>query len=228
MNEVFSQYIHCFLHPWKSQETLRNLRVYNRDVDNFSNLELAEDRIEKRIQQTIGVTWNESLLVSWFFSILQLFYVLLGMLLGLEVFSSYVGEESLFSPFLLDAQVKKIIYIFLFQGVLFPLSFWVSTTFWTLLIKSFTKLFEKEVSSPQEVAEELVRTSLTSHTFLIIPILGPFLFKAATLIYIFAGLRKNLDMSVLQSILVIICPLLLILLMSFMMVLMLLTAFAGL
>ena len=227
MNEIFSHYINCFLHPFQAQETLRSVRLYNHDVKKLAPLELVENREEKLVENDFGVTWNESLIVSWFFSLLQLFYVLLGMLLGLEVFTSYSSEESLLSPFLLDAHFKKMIYILLFQGVLFPISFWITATFWSLIIKSFAKIFEKSDGASQEVAEEIVSTSLASHAFLIIPILGPFLFKAATLIYIFAGLRRNLEMSVLQSFIIILCPLILVLLMSFMMVLMLIMAFAG-
>jgi hypothetical protein len=227
MNEIFSQYIYCFLHPWQAQETLRNLRLFNRDVERVSPLELVESRQEKKLNEDSGITWNESLLISWFFSILQLFYVLLGMLLGLEVFSSYSAEDTLLSPFLLDANFKKILYLMLFQGVLFPVSFWISSTFWSLLIKSFARLFEKDEENMQNVTEGIVATSLTSHAFLIIPVLGQFLFKVTTLIYIFAGLRRNLNLSVLQSFLVILCPLLLVLLMAFMLILMLIMAFAG-
>ena len=227
MNETFSLYLNCFLHPWQTQETLRELRRFNKDVEEISPLELVESRQEKQIDNQVGVSWFDSLLVSWFFNILQIFYILLGMLLGLEIFESFSSENSLLSPFLLDANIKKIILLLFFQGVLFPVSFWITSTFWSLLIKSFAKIFEKDEGDMQEVADEIISTSLTSHAFLIIPILGQGLFKVGTLIYLFAGLRKNLGMSVLQSFIVILCPLILLLLMTFMMGLMFLMLLSG-
>jgi hypothetical protein len=227
MNEVFSQYLQCFLHPWQTQETLRKMRQYNKDVEKIAPLELVEERAEKKLDSDFGITWNESLIVSWLFSLIQLFYILLGTHLGLEMFSSYSGQETSFSPFLLIATKERVIYMLLFQGVLFPVFFWITTTFWTLLINSSAKLFEKDDNRTQQVAEEIIATSLTSHTFLIIPILGPFFFKVTTLIYLFGGLKKNLEFSSLQSFLVILFPLIIFLLMSFLLFALVAIAFSG-
>lgn len=88
------------------------------------------------------------------------------------------------------------------------------------MVKVFTNVFEKyeDEEEIEERCEEVVANSLTAHTFLVIPIVGDFLQKFSFLIYLYAGLRRNLGLNVFQSLLILMCPLILILLAIFLMV----------
>jgi hypothetical protein len=112
--------------------------------------------------------------------------------------------------------------------VLFPLFILIYTRFWIAIVKFFGNIFNKTYQL-DAIASETVNHALVSYTFYLIPIFGPIIQAIAFIIYLYAGLKNNLQLSLLQSIVVIITPLfivfLLLTLMTVMFVMMLMAAF---
>ena len=74
MNEVLTNYLMSFLHPWHTQELLRRKREYHHEVEGLGQLELVEDREKKELKEDFGVTFEQSLIVSWMFVIFNAFF----------------------------------------------------------------------------------------------------------------------------------------------------------
>ena len=91
--------------------------------------------------------------------------------------------------------------------VLFPLGAFVFVKFWGLLLRFFIRLYELPVKDEERAVDEVVAGSLTSHMFLVVPIFGEIAKHISSMVFLFAGLRSNLGMSVLQALMVVISPL---------------------
>jgi hypothetical protein len=215
MNEILNNYLHSFLHPWQTQELLRSKRIYNGEVENSAQLELVERREEKQFSEDVGVTFEQSLIVSWLFVIFNAVYSLIGMFMGLHLFESFSVPNTLISYSQSLLGFTSIFFLVL-KVVFFPLVFWLYGKFWVNIIKVFAGLFEKE-GNAEKIGLDIVSQAFTTHTLLVIPIIGLLLHRVANLVYIFGGLRKNLGFSVMQATLVVLCPLFLILFSFFLM-----------
>lgn len=226
MNETLTSYLNCFLHPFKTQDLLRRRRDYNHQIETTGLLELAEVREEKKIEEEFGVSFQESLTISWLFVIFNTFYSLIGMFMGLNLYESLSIPGSII-PLGQTFIGFTTIFLAILRVVFFPLIFWLYGKFWVNIIKVFANLYERE-DEIDDISVEIVSHAFTSHTFMVIPIVGLFLHRIANLIYLFGGLRKNLKLSVLQALLVILCPLIIFLFAFFLMGLSLAMMISGL
>lgn len=226
MNQILNNYINACLHPWLTQDLLNERRSLKHNfktpvlglVEEGGTLPdtIDESELEKN---KIGVTFHEAMSVSWMFIIFHATYSLIGITMGLNS-TSWADEEISYVISNASAGLTAYsIFSLLLNVVLFPLFFWVYGRFWINILKVFTNVFEKfdDEDEIRERCEEVVANSLTAHTFLVIPIIGDFLQKFSFLIYLYAGLRRNLGLNLFQSILVLMCPLILILLAFFLM-----------
>ncbi len=224
MNELLNNYLHACLHPWLTHDLLnlrrkqRNVRRETPALEIVGEDTLVAQRVKSE-EEKVGVTFHEAMSISWIFAIFHATYLLIGMTMGLNS-NEWAGEE--FAGMMNSASAGIMAYsVFslLLNVVLFPLYFWLYGRFWINLLKICTNVFEK-IEDEEEVesrCEEVVAQSLTSYTFLVIPIIGDFLHKLSFLIFLYAGLRRNLGLNLFQSITILLCPLLLILLLIFLM-----------
>lgn len=217
MSDILNNYILSFLHPWRTQELLRERRQVKKEMLEVNQLELVSEKNTDLLEEEVGVSFEQSLCVSWLFVIMNGFYVMIGYFMGLETFKSFALEDQILDSFQV---IWTSIWILFFLGklVLFPLYFWLYAKFWVNIIKVFSSLFEKG-EDVEEASEQIVSNAFTSHTFMVIPIVGEFLYRITNLIYLFGGLKRNLSFNNLQAGLVILCPLLLFLFAMFMMML---------
>ena len=221
MNELLLQYLNSFLHPWVTQDILSGRRTHRAEALATPLLQIVDEEQPEEVytEEKVGVNLHESLTISWLFSIFNATYIIIGMTMGLHTLE--LAEKGLSESVGLNAgnYLAYSIFTVLMKIVFFPLIFWFYGRFWVSIIKIFANLFEKglEVDDLDEICEEVVANSLTGHTFLVIPILGEVLQKLSFLIYLFAGLRRNIGFNVLQSALVLLCPLILILFAFFLM-----------
>lgn len=225
MNDILTNYINACLHPWLTHDLLNISRKQVEGKRKSPQLELVGEtgsiiESDSSEQEKVGVSFHESMSISWVFTIFQATYALIGITMGLNSVE-WAGED--LSAVMDNAAVGLTAYsIFslLLKVVFFPLFFWIYGRFWINILKVFINIFEK-IESEEEIesrCEEIVANSLTAHTFLVIPIIGEFLQKFSFLIYLYAGLRRNLGLNLFQSILVLLCPLLIILLFIFVMI----------
>ncbi len=194
MTELLRSYTLFFIHPFKSQA------------------QLAAERDLK--DQSTAVPYTPSLFdflcVSWALSCLKGIYALLGMLMGLKSWSWPKDDGSIVAKVLgpqgFDAN-KMLIFFILLAVVLFPLGAFVFVKFWGLLVRFFIRLYEIELREEEKAVDEVVAGALTSHMFFVVPIFGEIAKHISSLVFLFAGLRSNLRMSVLQALMVVISPL---------------------
>ncbi len=231
MNEILNSYINACLHPWLTHDLLNLRRKQNKVKRETPALEIVgdEDTLTDRVapkvekvekEEKVGVTFQESMSISWIFSIFHATYSIIGITMGLNSVDWAQEELSYVMDSASAGLMAYSIFSLLLNVVLFPLYFWLYGRFWINILKVFSNIFERE-DNEDEIAsrcEEIVANSFSSYTFLVIPIVGDFLHKFSFLIYLYAGLRRNLKLNLLQSILVLLCPLILILLALFLMV----------
>lgn len=186
MNDSIKYYIDSFLHPKKSQMLLKSSNVVP-----FSPTDQHP------------LNFEESIVISWLLAIMQAFYTILIIGLGVEFFK-YDGEYvEVFS------QNKTLIKIFfvVFEVLLFPLGFWFYAKFWSKIVAVSTTFFNIEVEGDiDKRSEALVTQAMSAHAFLIFPFFGKIFSSIGCVVYLYLGLRINLAFTALQSICVLLVP----------------------
>jgi hypothetical protein len=180
MIKILENYLFHFIHPYQGGSRY----IFNRQ----------------------HVKTDEALAISWILVMLQTAYFLAGIHLGIsfsEHFQINAGMQ------LSERIFRIVLFIALLKALFFPLWGWVTIQFWSVIIKFFAQLYDKEEKLLlSEQAQFIAASSLVSNLFLLVPILGPPIRTISSLFYIFAGTRKVLHFSALQSAIVIISPLL--------------------
>ena len=210
MKEILLRYIFTLLHPFQVHQ---HIRLQREGVLPFGG-------DTARYQ---GVDYYEALAVSWLFFLAHCFY------------SPIVLHLSLYSRHYLEAQgglfpsqewgQGMLLIKLLAAATFFPLVTWLWVRFWDMMIRFFAELFNLEGEDVEQASAEIARNSLVGHAFLIIPIFGGVAQSVAGMVLLYAGLRKNLLLSRLQSLLVIASPLFLFLGLIFLCVLSLINIF---
>ena len=221
MKELFSKYINIFFHPFISHGELRSKRL---DIDHGQVLSVVEGAEFNRGKVVLDegdsgeVTFTEALGVSWVFMMIKTFYSLIFIHIGIHFFQ-YLGDHTEFKKILLPGlQVgsqKLSLFIVLLEVAIFPLFVWIYVKFWSVIIRFFSNLFETPNS--EEGVRQVVNYSLSSHFFYLIPIFGELGKHVSSLFLIFAGLKRNLGLNNLQSLLVIVSPLIMFMMAGLMM-----------
>lgn len=214
--QLFETYFGIFLHPFKTHAELRRRRLEKNKVDH-GMLKVVDGVHEENnfntsmILDTTGpkiMTFAESLSVSWIFVLVKTLYTLVSIHMGVHIFNYVSGDsrlKDLFLPNIRFQSQKILIFWVLMEVVLFPIVVWFYIKFWSVIIRFFSNLFETD--SDEDSLNQTLSHSLSANAFLLIPIFGDFARHLCSLFFIFAGLRNNLGMTQLQSLLVMISPL---------------------
>ncbi len=214
MIELFYKYVITFLHPFKNQEEKRLLRTKAASLAGVQTLRLAgEQTLEQlptssELEEHTSMRFIDIMGVSWFFVAIEGFYAILALHLGQLFFQSWSEPNDL--ALLLPVDTSMYTHRVLLTGALakvtfFPVVFWIYAKFWKTLIRFFAGLFQIE-GNLSKISDQVVNQSMTSHLMLGIPIFGKMLRHLAGLLHLFAGLRNNMQMSVLQSVVIILSP----------------------
>ncbi len=209
-SNLFHNYFSAFLHPFKNQEELRRLREEAQELSGTRHLRLADSDIpttdELVERQTLRS--EEILSISWIFAAIEALYGVFTIYLGNMFFQSWDSPQELALLLPLNTTLytqKALLSATLGKVVFFPLIFWVWAGSWRILIQFFANLFQVE-GDVYKMSRQVVQQSMTSHVLLAIPIFGRMLRHLAGFVHLFAGLRRNMQMSVLQSVIVIVSP----------------------
>jgi len=187
-----SNYWNFFLHPTAAHERLGQYHVLNskEDIDHHS------------------LSIYEVMLISWPLVMVQGFYALISLNLNFYL----INNQSMLNQFLtllgaghLPRLHRVLVSVQILQVILAPLWMWVMYKFWASFVIFFGKLYNLPVNVRQS-AEDICKVSMTSHLFLVIPVFGPFAKFICNFVYLFLGLRHNLLLSPLQSLIVLIAP----------------------
>ncbi|CBW25616.1 putative membrane protein [Halobacteriovorax marinus SJ] len=203
MNQILREYILTFLHPFKTHEVLRERVSKERPLTLASELQRDEEN------EIIGLSFVEALSVSWVMAMINGIYsiglIYFGYLTGVFMSENDSLSSLIGNGFSLEYQ-KVLVSWSIMQVIIFPITLWFYAKVWTVIIKFFGSLFEFDGDLEQSTAE-IVNQSMVSNLFLVIPIFGEMIRHFSSIIYLFAGLRNNMSLSILQSLIVICSPL---------------------
>lgn len=211
MTSILTDYVLAFLHPFKTHEYLRTCRDNLHLKFKGTQLTIAneESEVDAPIENETGLSFVEVLSVSWIMAIINGIYSIGFIYFGYMTSDALSETESLSflisSTFSFETQ-KALVSWSILQVVLFPVTLWFYTKVWVVIIKFFGNLFEFD-GDVEEVTFQIVNQSIVTNLFLIIPIFGEMVRHFSSIVYLFAGLRKNMGLSTLQSLIVVASPL---------------------
>ena len=202
MTKTLYGYLTYFLHPFqvnnyfkKNREDLMALSTPFL-IDDESSLKLEEDILE--------LDFSEILIISWVFLIISGIYSLLLLNLSAAILRMVDTSGGMAANL---ASPRTLIFFTLGQAVLFPLGFYFYAIIWEKIVYFFTLLFSPNLEDIDHASKQVVAVSMTAHTFLLVPVLGTFIFHIAFAIYLFAGLKCNLGFRTLPALITILSPL---------------------
>jgi hypothetical protein len=201
MTKIFYGYFTYFLHPLQVNNYFRKNRE---EVMALSTPFLVDEETSLKLESDIlQLDFTDVLSVSWIFVLINSFYSLLFLNIGAAILNRIdptgIMVSNLGSP-------RSMIFFTLTQAIFFPLGFYIFAKFWEKIIIFFALVFNPDVENVDDVSEQVVSVSLSTHTFLLVPVLGPFIFFIAFAIYLFGGLKYNLGFRTLPALFTILSP----------------------
>lgn len=197
MTKILYGYFTYFLHPLQVNNYFRKTRE---DLMALSSPYLLDDETSLKLEEDdLKLDFSDVLSVSWIFVIINCLYSLALLNLGAALLKMVDSSSSYGNP-------KSLIFFTLTQAIFFPIGFYFFAKIWEKLVGFFTSVFKPEIEDIDEVSKQIVVVSLTTHTFLLVPILGTFIFYIAFAIYLFGGLKYNLGLRNLPALLAILSP----------------------
>ncbi|MFT6630265.1 MAG: hypothetical protein ACJAS4_000201 [Bacteriovoracaceae bacterium] len=189
--DVFTTYIHYLIHPFKTHEAFIN-----------------PDRVEGFVPQRLSP--YESLTTSWVFVILNGIFRIVTLnfviLLMLDLISDTGFDYSSF----LNIEEFPSLYFVVLSSVLdiifYPLFGIFMIQFWEFIIKLFANLLNVS-GDVSEKSQDIISVYFSSSILKIIPIFGAPMQSLASMILMYAGLRKQLNASPILSVCIILTPL---------------------
>jgi len=198
ITRILSNYFFYLIHPFKVQSSF--------SVKRNKKLVLLDNDI---LGQNRELSFHEALSVSWIFVIINGIYSLMGVLFSRTAFLKFGKSDlmaGLISESILGAH-RASIFISLVMIIFFPLIAFILIKYWELIIKACNEIFGKTNVGDRSI-EQVTVAILPAYAFLSIPIFGDTFKVFAMMLYLFAGLKNNLNYSALQSLVVLLSPLL--------------------
>lgn len=203
MKEILREYIITLLHPFKAHDVLREARERKKP------LALASEVPKESESFLIGLSFVEVMSISWVMAIINGIYSI-GMVYFGYMTGMFMSESDSLSALItnnISLEYQKILISWsILQVIIFPVTLWFYAKVWTVVIRFFGNLFEFD-GDLEEVTSQIVNHSIVTNFFLIIPIFGEMIRHFSSIIYLFAGLRSNMSLSILQSLIVVCSPL---------------------
>ncbi len=228
ISQVIQIYLKTFLHPFETQRKIRHFRERDKWFQGHEGTDLIPMKRPVSSSNTIlGI--EESIAISWLMAAVYAFYEVFWIFLGLMFFEHHAnfGLAEYFDGILrtniqMLSKAFVIFWIF-FKLTFFPVTIWFYSKFWMVVIRFFAGLFnyddgrqydgpgadQKKQQEIDQIADQVVCQAISSHALLLVPVFGRMLAHFLSVFYIFIGVRNNLGLSTLQSVAVIISPLIL-------------------
>lgn len=205
MKEIWTSFIYPLLAPFQMAKV-------------FSTVEDAgESEFFWKGKKIRFLQLSELIACSWPFAVMSALYSIINLRLGLA-FVNQMQEEysnSLISSYLpIEAfHLQRVTLVsIMITAILYPLSAWFFVKFWKVITLVSVTLFsppDLDHKGLNDRVERAVSFTLSSHIFLLVPIIGVLFKRIAFLILFFASLKENLKLSTVQSVIVLLAPLIL-------------------
>ncbi len=189
----FHSYVLCLLKPRAALDWLRLGIV----PDIARGSELPEPELTSQLS------------VSWVFAIVQGLARLMLANVLVQLFLYYQNENDFFYSLIEVEDGLLPYYIMLFTTALdlvfFPILTLVVTEFWNFLLRQYARWLQVE-GEPAEVARDITTVALSSHFFLVLPIIGVVFQQVAWLYLLYVGTRHQLGASRPLALLILLTP----------------------
>ena len=196
IKELFINYFMVLLHPIKTA-------THNRRVRQHRLVEVeAEDDF---VKDYTPINFVEACLISWMFIIVDAIYEIFGLQIGFSAIEILSEESDIL--YTIGVQTQKFGLLTLVgKVVFFPLAIWAWTKLYIVLITFFAGLFNSNEDEVEESAQEIVYGGMSSFAFYLFPVFGSVFKVLGNIVIIFQGLRHNLGMTPIQSLVVLVSP----------------------
>ncbi len=195
--DIFTTYVHYLIHPFKTHEY-------------FLNPERASDDEFKPVR----LTSYESLATSWLFVVVNgIFKIIILNFSILFMLNLFEDNLSLGTDFINISEFPGFYFLILssFLDIIFyPLFGIFIIQFWEVVIKFFGGLLDSTGDLSQK-SHDIMSVYFSSSILNIIPFVGASIQGLASMVLMYAGLRKQLNASPVLSVCIILTPLLFIL-----------------
>ena len=193
--DYFQSYIHYLIHPFKTHDAFMGKETG-----------LSYTPAKMSVYESLGASW----IFVVFNGIVRIFlvnFVIFAFLKisdsGAGIFSSLSNEDGFIGfYFLILSTILDVIFYPLFTLFLIQ--------FWEFIIKLFAKGLGHD-DDLDEKARSIMTVALSSHIFVMVPVLGGMAQKFAAMILMYAGLRRQLNASAALSVCIMLFPVLLML-----------------
>jgi hypothetical protein len=185
MNYIIRNYLIFVISPFRISSLLKKYREQNSSLEKYSGFKV--------------LNFNETLIVSWLLFIINCFYSLCLINIS-NFFAEKFGLGHKSPPHIMTLLI-------LLKITFFPLVFWAFYKVWYYFINFFGFFFFEIRKDTNIIADQVVFYALTSHIFLLIPVIGVVIKNIVFLIFLYAGLCNNMGLSKSRSLMVILSPL---------------------
>jgi hypothetical protein len=147
--------------------------------------------------------------VSWMFAVVQGIVRIMMANIMVQLFLHYQNEDNFFYS-LVDVQDGLFpYYVLLFTTALdlvfFPIITLVVTEFWNFILRQYARWLQVE-GDHDDIARDITTVALSSHFFLVLPIIGVVFQQIAWIYLLYVGCRHHLQATRLLSIVILITP----------------------
>lgn len=204
--DYFQSYIHYLIHPFKTHDAFMG-----RPTD------LTYTPKKLSVYESLGASWM-FVVINGIIRIFLVNFVLYAFIKltdnEFDLLSSITNEDGMLGfYFLILSTILDVIFYPLFTLFLIQ--------FWEFVIRLFAKFLGHQ-ENIEDKARSIMTVALSSHIFSVVPILGSMAQKLASLVLMYAGLRRQLNASPALSVCIMMFPIFMML--AFFSVIMLLVA----
>lgn len=149
------------------------------------------------------------LAVSWMFAVIQGIVRILLANFMVQLFLHYQNEDNFFYSFVDVEDGLFPYYVLLFTTALdlvfFPILTLIVTEFWNFILRQYARWLKVD-GDVDDVARDITTVALSSHFFLVLPVIGVVFQQIAWVYLLYVGCRHHLQATRLLSIVILITP----------------------
>ncbi len=149
------------------------------------------------------------LAVSWMFAVIQGIVRILLANFMVQLFLHYQNEDNFFYSFVDVEDGLFPYYVLLFTTALdlvfFPILTLIVTEFWNFILRQYARWLKVD-GDVDDIARDITTVALSSHFFLVLPVIGVVFQQIAWVYLLYVGCRHHLQATRLLSIVILITP----------------------
>jgi hypothetical protein len=138
---------------------------------------------------------TESILISWGFYILNCFYILVTYLISHDSILAAQEELRQFVAAPNNFTIIVLITFLMVKSLFFPIFCFIHVGFWKIVLFIFAELLEIKEEDREEIIDDIISISYSSHVFLAIPYFGTVVQYIDELMLMYSGIKTRMGAS---------------------------------